>query len=104
MLVTMISTVVASVSLSEPSVCDQYKTRTAQEVSAATIDAEVRLTRLFVSKGWPLMCTTSGPGLLVTFCVCLLKPVNWTVAPRTESSNDPSNPAAAPALSRTSES
>ena len=56
--------------------CNQYMASPAHAVKIATRVAESRLTRLLVSKEWPLMCTTSGPGLLVTFCVTLLKPVN----------------------------
>ena len=77
----------------------QYKISTAHAVNRPTRLAASRLTRLLVKKEWPLMCTTSGPSLLVTFCVTLLKPVNWTVAPRTESIKEPSSPAAAPAQS-----
>ena len=36
----------------------------------------------------------------VTFCVFLLYPVNWTVAPRNESMSDPKNPAKRPARYR----
>ena len=59
--------------------------------------ADTKLTPLLVSKGNPLMWTTSLPTLLVIFPVFLLKPVNCTVAPRVESITEPTRPATKPA-------
>jgi len=57
---------------------------------------ENRFTALLSRIGFPAMYFTSFAGLLTTMPVLSSKPVNCIVAPKYESTTDPSNPARPP--------
>jgi hypothetical protein len=77
--------------------CGQKRRTAANAQRTEHVLADTKLTPLFVRIGIPLIGTTSLPSLLVTFPVFLLKPVNCTVAPSTESMMDPTTPIKRPA-------
>ena len=64
---------------------------------AEIVEADTTFTALLSSSGNPLIGVTSLFNLDVIFWVARLYPVNCTVAPSTESSNEPHKPAIRPA-------
>lgn len=74
----------------------EEKDKDTTALSAAVSEADRKFTPLLLKTAIPLMGVTSSLFLEVSFCVLRLNPVNWIVAPRSESTSEPVSPAARP--------